>query len=327
MFSFKAFFFFSRREKAGICILLVLILLVLGSKQIYLSWVGKEETPLALSDSLYRAFETAMTEADSLYASNRRKAYSHSTTLYPRSVSEAELFDFDPNQADSVTLRRLGLPWWMARNVMRYREQGGSFRYADDFKKIYGLDEADFNRLRPYISLPPRPAEPPATSAPQLWKRDSVRTDSLPSRVEKLAPGTLTELNSADTTHLKMIPGIGSAIARRIVRYREELGGYYRLEQLAEINLDYTQLTSWLIVDERLVRRINLNRAGIKRLQQHPYISFYQAKAFVEYRRKEGEINNLKVFSLYKEFTAADIERISHYVCFDEPTPSGLQDN
>lgn len=323
MSPFKVFLFFSRREKAGICTLLVLILLTLGSRQIYLSLAGKEEMSLLLSDSLHKAFEAAMAEADSLHTARQRRSYA---PPYPRSVSEAQLFSFDPNEADSATLRRLGLPWWVARHVVRYRQRGGSFRYADDFEKIYGLDQADFQRLRPYIALPPRPA-PTAARPPQLWMPDTVRADSLPPRPPKLAPGTLTELNSADTTRLQMIPGIGSAIARRIIAYREQLGGFYRLEQLAEINLDHTQLRSWLSIDERLIRRINLNRAGIERLRRHPYLNFYQARTLVEYRRTEGEIKSLKPFALSEDFTTADFERISHYVCFDEATPPAPQDN
>lgn len=62
---------------------------------------------------------------------------------------------FDPNTADSLTLRRLGLPQWMVSNVLRYRSKGGRFRRAEDFRKIYGLTQQQFDILRPYIVIAP----------------------------------------------------------------------------------------------------------------------------------------------------------------------------
>ena len=88
-------------------------------------------------------------------------------------------------------------------------------------------------------------------------------------------------------------------------------------KQLAEINLDYEKLRPWFSIRADSIRRINLNRAGIERLRSHPYIDFYQAKAIVEYRRKHGVLKSLKVFALYEEFTPDDLERISHYACFE----------
>ena len=91
----------------------------------------------------------------------------------------------------------------------------------------------------------------------------------------------MLDLNNADTTELKKIPGIGSGIARLIVGYRKRLGGFYKIEQLEEVHLDYHQLQAWFTVAPSEIRRINLNHAGIERLCYHPYINIYQAKALV----------------------------------------------
>lgn len=134
---------------------------------------------------------------------------------------------------------------------------------------------------------------------------------------EKYPSGTLVDLNRADTTELKKIPGIGSGIARLIIGYRQRLGGFYNITQLQEIHLDTSQLQSWFSIDTRAIHLINLNRSSIERLRHHPYINFYQAKAFVEYRKKKGDLHSLKPFALYEEFSDTDLEKISHYVCFE----------
>lgn len=131
----------------------------------------------------------------------------------------------------------------------------------------------------------------------------------------KYAAGTVVELNSADTTELKKIPGIGSGIARMITGYRNRLGGFYDIAQLKEIHLDVEKLRPWFNVATGNTRRLNINRTGIERLKAHPYINFYQAKIIVEYSKKKGILKSLKQLSLYEEFTPQDLERISHYIC------------
>ena len=98
---------------------------------------------------------------------------------------------------------------------------------------------------------------------------------------------------------------------------RRLLGGFYQIEQLEEIRLKVEKLRSWFSVDATQIHRININKASVERMMHHPYINFYQAKAIVEYRKKKGSLTSLKPFSLYEEFTKADLERISHYVCFE----------
>ena len=147
----------------------------------------------------------------------------------------------------------------------------------------------------------------------------SLLIDTLPryERVEKYEPGTLVNLNKADTTELKKIPGIGSGIARMIVNYRNRLGGFYKVEQLREINLDASQLLSWFSIDEADIQKIPVNKSSVDRLRNHPYINFYQAKAIVEYRRKHGNLQSLKPLVLYEEFKETDLERIAHYLSFE----------
>jgi DNA uptake protein ComE-like DNA-binding protein len=124
-------------------------------------------------------------------------------------------------------------------------------------------------------------------------------------------------LNKADTTELKKIPGIGSAIARMIVTYRAQLGGFYEVGQLRDIHLDASQLQSWFAIDEADIRKLSVNSLSADRLRRHPYINFYQAKALVEHRRKHGARTSLQPFVLYEEFTASDLDRLSHYLSFD----------
>lgn len=256
----------------------------------------------------YEEFMASIVKAEK--AGKWRHAEERRNAAYGRKEeTPAALSAFNPNTADSATLRKLGLPGWMAKNILRYREKGGRFRKAEDFKKVYGMTEDRYAVLSTYIEIAP---EDTVGNAPQLYIPPEVKVE-----IEKYAAGTVLNLNLADTTELKKIPGIGSGIARLIVGRRKMLGGFYRIEQLKEIHLNVDSLREWFSIHPQDIQRINVNRASVERLRAHPYINFYQAKAMVEYRRKKGNLKSLKPFALYEEFTEEDLERMGHYVCFE----------
>ena len=220
---------------------------------------------------------------------------------------------FDPNTADSTTFLSLGLPPWMIKNILHYRHKQGKFRHPEDFRKIYGLTEEQYQTLHPYIQITEDFSSKDKDTI-RLLTVQSIQRDTL----VKYQPGTVVSLNSADTTELKKIPGVGSTIARMIVNYRERLGGFCRVEQLQEIHLKAERLRPWFSIDTDQIHRINLNKAGMERMMRHPYINYYQAKVIIEYRKKKGILKSLKQLSLYEEFTPIDLERIEPYICYNK---------
>lgn len=310
---FKEFIYFTRGERRGILTLVLLIVLVILLGQIYSSLQKKNSFTTeqlkqqADSMAVYRQF-IAHIEQKELEQEKRF------TTYDVQKKQELSPISFNPNQVDSTTLRKIGLPDWMVRNIMRYRAQGGKFKKAEDFRKIYGLTEEQYQALQPYIYIAKEDTARP--EVPQYLKATS--SDTLPLVYPpKYSPGTMVNLNQADTTELQKIPGIGSTIAKMIVNYRQRLGGYYRIEQLQEINLDAEQLRSWFTIQTDSIEHLPINRLSVDRLRRHPYINFYQARAIVEYRKKQGQLKSLKPLSLLEEFTEEDLQRIEQYIRFD----------
>ena len=133
---------------------------------------------------------------------------------------------------------------------------------------------------------------------------------------------TVLELNSCDTAELKYIKGIGGGYARRIVKYRKELGGYVSAEQLREIkDIPKETLDSIIphfIVESDSIRTININHASAGMLQRHPYLSFSQAKAIYELRRTKFRLKDIDDLRVLECFTETEIERIAPYLSFEE---------
>lgn len=127
--------------------------------------------------------------------------------------------------------------------------------------------------------------EPLSVDSPIGRITDSPKYKPYTKRTER---EVMLELNSADTLQLQELRGIGPGFARRIVKYREKLGGYYAKEQLMEIygftEELYGKVAPHITVDASKIRRLDVNAHGIAELKLHPYISFYEAKAIVEYR-------------------------------------------
>jgi len=140
-------------------------------------------------------------------------------------------------------------------------------------------------------------------------------------RTEKFSPGTIVELNSADTTTLKKVPGIGSGFANRIVRYRELLGGFYTVQQLAEVyGIDedrYIAFAPWFTVDESFIKKLHINSLPQDSLSRHPYINYRQARAIVQQRTQKKVISGWENFVLLDEFTEHDKDRILPYLSFE----------
>lgn len=226
---------------------------------------------------------------------------------------EIELMPFDPNTADSTQLLRLGLAPWQVRNVYKYRAKGGVYRTKADFARLYGLTAQKYKELEPYIRISGdyRPAaEVYGERTADLTVRDTTRYPV------KIKPGEHIVLNTADTSQLKRVPGIGSGFARAIVRYGERLGGYVSVEQLREIDNFPDAAIAYFVVEHPVVRRLNLNKLSLSMLRRHPYIGFYQAKTIIEYRRVHGKISSLDDLKLYKDFTPEVIARLRPYVEF-----------
>lgn len=296
----KDFFYYTKSERRVILLLLAIALLLLGIWAV-MEYLRPVEVPVTLSES---------EEIDSFLA-NLEEQEKIRKSHTPKNEISAVLQPFDPNTADSVLLRQLGLPVYIVRNILKYRAKGGVFRSPESFSRIYGLKEEVYQKLKPYITIAP------------LVSVSHVRTDTFRQLkdtipyIPKYEEGTIVDLNKAGTSILKRIPGIGSTLARMIVVYRQRLGGFYDVSQLQEVPHVRVELNKWFVVTPAGLHKIQVNSASLDKLRSHPYMDFYKAKAIMEYRRKRGKIKGLSQLSMFEEFTEKDLKRLSPYLTFE----------
>lgn len=277
---------------------------------------------ILLSLGIILLTDGASTDANSAQhdsASHRSRFARRPTQQQPYAVAnakKAERFYFDPNTADSTQLLRLGLEPWQVRNIYKYRARGGVYRQPDDFARLYGLTVKQYRELKPYIHIS-ADYQPAASLVRVPTKHSTPKRDTLMRNTpSKISADERVELNTADTTMLRRVPGIGPYFAREIRRYGERLGGYVSLSQLDEIHDFPTEAKRYLVITSQKVRKMNVNQLSLNELRRHPYINYYQAKAITDYRRLHGPLHSLDDLHLSRDFPDEVIQRLAPYVEF-----------
>ena len=130
------------------------------------------------------------------------------------------------------------------------------------------------------------------------------------------------EINSADTTALKQIKGIGSKLSERIIKHRNNLGGFHSLKQLKEVyGLDSNLITKnskyFLELNVSQIIKLNLDTSGVKTLIRHPYLNYKKAIAIVNYRAQHGNYKSIKDLMKIHLLKLEDVEKLRPYLPFE----------
>lgn len=157
-------------------------------------------------------------------------------------------------------------------------------------------------------------------------ENSAVVNDSVSQQKIRVAKSIKTdqpvELNTADTTLLKQLRGIGSGYAKMIVNYRTKLGGFYSKEQLLEVYRfpaeTYAKIEHQLWVDTTYIQKIPINQFTIDQLKRHPYIRYFQAKSLYDNRlnKPEQRYNALDDLVEDRDVTPQFIAKIAPYLSF-----------
>lgn len=264
---------------------------------------------------------------------------SASSRYYAVDTSLPESFTFDPNEADSTQLLRLGLAPFQVRSIYRYRAKGGRFSTKDDFRRVYRLTNEQWEHLSPLIRIAKKYQ---LVDLPQQkhyaysrsYAEKVARDDSQDSIVQlsdtllqinrskqtypvKLSGDETMDINTADSAQLCRVPGIGPYFARQIIKYRRQLGGYVATEQLLQIENFPADAIAWLVISDTVgLQRLNVNKLSTRKLMKHPYMGYYRASDIENHKRIYGRVENIDALRKMPHFTDEDIRRLLPYLEF-----------
>jgi competence protein ComEA len=270
------YFSFSKKERTGIIALLSLIVFFLLLPLAFPLFIQQKQ----YSDVLKELPVHITIKKDSI-----RSVYEDDHTYhdYNKPIEKPiSMFYFDPNTLDKTGWEKLGIRDKTIATIQNYLSKGGKFYKPDDIKKIWGLHDDDVQRLLPYVQI-----------------QSAVVSQSskyIPYEKKKAAPSFI-DINTADTTAFIALPGIGSKLANRIVEFRNKLGGFYKIDQIAETyalpDSTFQLIRPRLQLNDPTVKQININTATLDELKVHPYIRYYIANAIIQYRNQHGSFSSI----------------------------------
>jgi len=309
----KDYFSFTKKERTGVLVLMVLIFAVFIAPYFFQqqnSGPGKDELKLVSEKAFVKpTHEDSLNEEDHEQYSSQEN-YSRKETIVP-----GKLFKFDPNTLSVDGWRKLGVKEKVIQTIRHYIEKGGQFRRPEDLKRIYGLKPDQVDQLILYAEI--KDTEPEN----KYHNREMTsRKEGFPPRSKEYTAykTVLVDINLADSTAWIALPGIGSKLAARIINFREKLGGFYSVEQVSETfglaDSVFQKIKSRLLLSALKVKQIDINKASLDELKQHPYIRWNIAMAMVRYREQHGSFATVDDLSGINILNKELLEKIRPYL-------------
>jgi len=293
---FRYFFGFSKTEANGSIILIAIIILFSFLPLVtryYQTQITVHEDYQWMLDSIGQQidaqliFDTASTEKE-----------------------DGPSSEFDPNNITVKELIGFGLSEEVSNRWLKYLNAGGKFLRKEEVKKIYGLTDEDYSRMQKFIFIPP---------IPQVTKAfGEERIESV--EVKAKTKTTLSfNMNLVDSVELEEIRGIGKVLSSRIIRFRNNLGGFVTMAQLEEVyGIEDYALTNLkqaaFIADEYLPKQLNINIFSIEELAKHPYVGFQEAKVIVAFRDQHGKFESANDLLRIHTIDSTWLNRVSPYL-------------
>lgn len=285
----NAYFNFSKKERKGIAIILVIIFILIALPFLFEQFNQKERiNPVQFEKEIA---ELRMDSSHKKYTKSSQEYYDDYTPSYKKYAvaNKSTVFYFDPNTATAEDWMRLGVREKTAKTIQKYISKGGKFYKPGDIKKIWGLSESDAARLIPYVSI-------------KKFEKEQLRFDQkkYPEKggysdkysIQKV------DINLADTSQYISLPGIGSKLSKRIIAFREKLGGFYSIDQVGETYLlpdsTFQKIKQYLVLNSKAIKKININSASVDEMKSHPYIRYNIANAIFQYRQQHGNYHSVE---------------------------------
>lgn len=296
------FFYYTKREKNGIVLVLLINLFIYFIPDaIDCLFPTKDKIDYKKIEELKRLNLIAESSADE----------ENSVVYDTKNESKNVLIhyqNFDPNTINEKEWIDLGVHPKTIATIKKYISKGGRFYKPEDLKKIWGLSTQKCTELMPYVKIE-------SGASLQLNKSSTPLATKTNHQINK---ATVIEINSADSLMIETLPGIGPALTKRIIAYRNKIGGFYSIEQLKEVwglqDSVYQKIKERIIVNSASIQEININLVTFEQLKVHPYIGYKLASAIINFRKQHGTFKTLEDIQKIILINDEIYNKISHYL-------------
>ncbi|MDC8000143.1 helix-hairpin-helix domain-containing protein [Aequorivita todarodis] len=288
----KSHFTFSRQQRSGV---LLLLLLVISLLCVYWFVDFSEKDTFDVSSAEIVSMQKELDSLRLVEIENRKPK------KYP----------FNPNFITDYKGYVLGMTNEEIDRLLQYRKEGKWINSAEDFKRVTGVSDSLLNALSPYFKFPDWVTNPKPKSNFKDYKNDKGFAEK--------PFGQKIDLNKATEEQLQQVSGIGEALSKRILSYREKLGGFSDDIQLYNVyglepSVVQRTLNMFTVKTPKVISKININTASASDISTIPGISFEMAKKIWEYRRLHEKVNNIQELDKIEGMTERKLQLIQLYL-------------
>jgi DNA uptake protein ComE-like DNA-binding protein len=170
-------------------------------------------------------------------------------SLIEENNSVQELFVFDPNKISEEKLDSLLIPAFIKRNLISYRKAGGKFSSADDFRKVYGMNDSIFNIVGPFISI-----------------EQNIKSKKLVENKKEIKITGFFDPNKTNVNELKKF-GFNDFQAKNLLNYTKSGGVFITVEDLHKIyGIDstfYSVIKNHVQIEKRIEKTVSNKKPEI----------------------------------------------------------------
>lgn len=237
-----------------------------------------------------------------------------------KEIEHQDIAVMDPNRMDYFDWRNAGLNPGLSNRIISYRLNGGYFNSIEELLDIYGITDSLLEFLQPYLALNNRFEKNQMIEFDKSFtvknKKVSVQKDLANNE------NIIFNINACDSTDLQSLKGIGRIRASRIIRYRNNLGGFADKNQFKEIygmdSLSLRNLDKYCTIDSSEIDKIEINKIGFKELLNHPYCDYTMTKIILNYRDQHGDFKSKKDFNNIYALDQEKLNKLFPYLSFKE---------
>lgn len=306
----KDYFHFNKRQERGVFVLSIIIIIVILLN--HYAPFFYQRNPESLNENNIYFKQLSLIAYKEIQEKRALKESYKNKKEEPVELNIDQ--KFDPNTIPLEELLKMGVPKYVAENINKYRSKGGKFRVAQDIEKIYGMNEHLSDQMKPWI-ICPKPKMKVHQDSAEKKVKSLMNKEAYPREIIRLG------INASDSLDLLQVSGIGPFYAGAIVKYRNQLGGYIRLEQLMELykmdSLKYNNMIKSLFLDSISPNQIALNGADFKTLLRHPYIDYETTKYLINKRKRLGKYSALYQIKDDTQMPPNQYEKILPYIKLD----------
>lgn len=223
-----------------------------------------------------------------------------------KAAAKPEIYPFNPNFITDFKGYRLGMSVAEIDRLLAFRKENRYVNSAKEFQSVTKVSDSLLAAISPYFKFPD-------------WVKNKKPYQKNSFAEKKKA--VLKDINTATKDDLMAVYGIGPALSDRILKMKDQLGGFTTMDQMQDVwglspEVVDKLKDSFKVTEQPAVKKIAINDASVKELSQFPYFRYALAKEIVTFRSMNGRISGIADLVKIKNFPVEKVEIIAVYLEF-----------